>query len=415
VQVRVRLTVSALEERWVPASPPAPTGPTGPTGTTPTAAQLAAAAQAATTQTPAATTPVAPSFLPDRAVSPGVTLVTATGTAGSTVSLYDSTFTGGVWVARADVTGDGTPDAVAAPGVGIAPTVNVVDGADGRVVRSFAAYEKSFTGGVLVAAADMNGDGRAEIVTGTDTGGGPRVRVFDGLTNAVIADFLAIDDPDFRGGVRVAVGDVSGDGVPDLVAAAGFGGGPRVAVWDGKALLRGVQVRVTADFFAFEPALRNGVYPAVGAYNADRFADILIGAGPGGGPRVKAISGELLTNGPPQAAADSPLIDYFAGLADDRGGVRVGAVPGTTAAATVFNILTVGGSGGAGTVWDSTRRGVQSVARETALGGGLLADATGQRLFTGNTPTGTGSGLGSGVNVGTSLQQLLDSLAGLGG
>jgi hypothetical protein len=247
-----------------------------------------------------------------------VTLVTATGPAGSTVSLYDSTFTGGVWVARADVTGDGTPDAVAAPGVGIAPTVNVVDGADGRVVRSFAAYEKSFTGGVLVAAADMNGDGRAEIVTGTDTGGGPRVRVFDGLTNAVIADFLAIDDPDFRGGVRVAVGDVSGDGVPDLVAAAGFGGGPRVAVWDGTGL-GGSRRKPYPDHFVFEQALRNGAFVAAGDVNADGVADLISGGGPGGGPRVQIVNGKSLLVG----RTDDVIANFFAGDEGNRGGVRV--------------------------------------------------------------------------------------------
>jgi hypothetical protein len=44
------------------------------------------------------------------------------------------------------------------------------------------AYEPTFAGGLFVAAADIDGDGRADIVTGTDTGGGPRVRVLDGTS-----------------------------------------------------------------------------------------------------------------------------------------------------------------------------------------------------------------------------------------
>ena len=219
---------------------------------------------------------------------------------------------------------------------------------------------------------------------------------------------------------------MNGDGVPDLIAAAGAGGGPRVALWDGKALLRGVQQRVCGDFFAFEPALRNGVYPAVGAYNADRYADPLFGAGPGGGPRVKAVSGLALATAASQAAADKPLFDFFAGLADDRGGVRVGAVPASTG--TIYNVLTVGGSGSIGTLYNgSTRAGIQSQDRELALSGGLLADTTGQKLLggttgtsgTGTTGTGTtGTGTTGGsttagtVSVGTSLQTLLNSLGG---
>src|SRR5207237_4555892 len=52
-------------------------------------------------------------------------------------------------------------------------------------------------------------------------GGGPRVQVYD-TNGAKIADFLAYNKA-FFGGVRVAVGDVNGDGVDDLITAAGLG------------------------------------------------------------------------------------------------------------------------------------------------------------------------------------------------
>ena len=59
----------------------------------------------------------------------------------------------------------------------------------------------------------------------------------DGTLAAVRANFFGIDDPNFRGGARAAVGDVNADGTPDLAVAAGFAGGPRVALFDGRKIL----------------------------------------------------------------------------------------------------------------------------------------------------------------------------------
>ena len=62
------------------------------------------------------------------------------------------------------------------------------------------------------------------LATGTGIGGGPHVKVFDADSGALRFEFSAYD-PSFRGGVRVAVGDVTGDGTPDIITAPGPGGG----------------------------------------------------------------------------------------------------------------------------------------------------------------------------------------------
>ncbi|MFO0852576.1 MAG: VCBS repeat-containing protein [Gemmataceae bacterium] len=381
---RFRPSVCPLEDRLTPA------GGTG-TTTQQTPTQQTTTQQTATTQptsTTTTTTATGPTFLPDRGVKPSVNVVTSTGTVSRTVSVYDTAFTGGVWVARADINGDGVPDDVVAPGAGTAPTVKIVSGSDGSVLRTFDAYESAFTGGVIVAVADIDGDGRADVITGTDQGGGPRVRVFSGLDNHVVADFLAIDDAAFRGGVRVAAGDVNADGVPDLVAAAGVGGGPRVAVFSGKALRTDTTTRLCPDFFAFESTLRNGVYPAVGKLDADAGADLILGAGPGGAPRVLAVSGAKLLAGDVAAAVAAPIIGFYAGLADDRGGVRVGAYPATGTA----NILAVGGSGGTATLYNGTTSApVQTADREQVLASGVMDDISGQKALPAQSSTTSGT------------------------
>jgi uncharacterized repeat protein (TIGR01451 family) len=76
---------------------------------------------------------------------------------------------------------------------------------------------------------DVNGDGFNEIVTGAGPGGGPHVNVWTLATGAVtnLASFFA-SDPAFSGGVRIAAADVDGDGRAEIIAGAGPGGGPHV-------------------------------------------------------------------------------------------------------------------------------------------------------------------------------------------
>jgi hypothetical protein len=118
---------------------------------------------------------------------------------------YAQAFTGGVYVAAGDVTGDGVADVVTGAGPGAGPHVEVFDGASGSLLRSFFAYDPSFTGGVRVATADSNGDGKADLVTGAGPGAGPHVKLFDGLSLTVLDSFFAYDAT-FTGGVSVGGG-----------------------------------------------------------------------------------------------------------------------------------------------------------------------------------------------------------------
>src|SRR5262249_38144808 len=79
---------------------------------------------------------------------------------------YEPTFGGGVRVAVGDYNGDGVLDVITAPGAGRAPEVRVFDGQSGAEIAHFNAYDSHFLGGVFVAAADMNGDNKADIITG---------------------------------------------------------------------------------------------------------------------------------------------------------------------------------------------------------------------------------------------------------
>jgi hypothetical protein len=125
-------------------------------------------------------------------------------------------------------------------GSGSLPRVRVYEAGTGLLEYDFLAYEEAFTGGVRVATGDLTGDGVDDIVTAPARGGGPRVKVFDGATGILLEDFFAVDSS-FRGGAYVAIGNIdgtTGTGANqitrnDLIVGAGEGGGPRVTVYDG--------------------------------------------------------------------------------------------------------------------------------------------------------------------------------------
>src|SRR5215470_12146374 len=192
---------------------------------------------------------------------PLVEVFSGTGSLLRSFFAYYPTFTGGVTVAVGDVNGDGIPDIVTAAGPGGGPHVKVFDGATGATIMSFFAYNPAFTGGVFVAAGDVNGDGFADVVTGAGAGGGPLVQVFSGRDGTLLRSFFAYE-PAFTGGVRVAVGDVNGDGIPDIVTAAGPGGGPHVKIFDEAT------ANIIMSFFAYQcdqaTCFRAGVFVGSG-------------------------------------------------------------------------------------------------------------------------------------------------------
>ncbi len=174
--------------------------------------------------------------------------------------------------------------------------VNVYDGPTGSLLGTLQPFGVGFTGGARVATGDVTGDGVEDIVIGAGPGGGAWVKIFDGRTLADLGAFLAYN-PGFSGGALVAVGDVNGDGRPDIVTGAGAGGGPHVEVFSGKTLFPTGGTPVGAfqlpeqSFFAYNGNFTGGVFVATGDTDGDGFSDIVTGAGASGGPHIKVFSG----------------------------------------------------------------------------------------------------------------------------
>jgi len=237
----------------------------------------------------------------------------------STVNLYDLTtgqpngtavpfpgFDGPVKVASGDLNNDGIAELVAGAGIGGGPAIAILNSQTGEILETFFAFSPAFTGGVFVAVQDANGDGILDIIATAGPGGGPEVRIFNGDGLTVLRSFFAYAQ-DFSGGVSVASIDFNNDGILDLVTGAGLGGAPHVKVFDGATNA------VISQWYAYPVSFTGGVYVAVGDIGNDGTFEVVTGAGIGGAPVVAVWD--------PFTGA---LISQFMAYADVfTGGVRV--------------------------------------------------------------------------------------------
>ncbi len=102
-------------------------------------------------------------------------------------------------LSKIDLGGDGRDELLIGAG-GLMQPVMYLYRADGTLMNKFAAFPEGFTGGVNVSGADIDGDGKEEIVAGAGAGGG-QLRVLDGFgVEKMTNRFFPFGD-NFRGGV----------------------------------------------------------------------------------------------------------------------------------------------------------------------------------------------------------------------
>ncbi len=170
-----------------------------------------------------------------------------------------------------------------------------------------------FTGSVRVAVGDVNGDGIPDVGFAAGPTGAPRVAVVSGSDGSILLNRFALEQS-FTGGVDIAIGDLDGDGFADIVVGAGYTGGARVVVISGK------DGSVLRDFFAYEDTFRGGVNVGLVDWDGDGKLDIVTGAGLGGAPLVRVFRYADLKAG---VTFPNDFAHFYAGNINDRGGVSV--------------------------------------------------------------------------------------------
>jgi hypothetical protein len=176
---------------------------------------------------------------------------------------------------------------------------------DASLLAQWFAFGLNFNVGANVAVGDLNKNGFADVITGASVGN-PHVKVYSGkaIANGTFNNF----NPDaslvaqffpyalqFNVGAFVAVGDVNGDGFPDLITGASTGN-PDVRVYNGQAFANGTfngnnaDANRLAQFFAYAQSAGIGVSISAHDFEGTGRADILTGPTTGS-PNYRVVRG----------------------------------------------------------------------------------------------------------------------------
>jgi hypothetical protein len=221
---------------------------------------------------------------------------------------YGKAFKGGARVAIGDITADGIPEIITAPGPGRSPLVKVFDLLSGDEIKDFRikAYESSFENGVYVATGDVTADGLTDIITSPGPGRNVHIRVWENEVDTSPADpfdtrqwlgYRAFGDS-IQTGATVAAGDLNGDGRAEIVVGSGPGIAPRIRVYD----IATIDPLPTPGYVSLLPFIyeirpfkttdRGGVFVAVGNVRGSSTPEIIAGSGVGGRGRVEMFNAD---------------------------------------------------------------------------------------------------------------------------
>jgi type VI secretion system secreted protein VgrG len=188
-------------------------------------------------------------------------------------------------------------------GMGKSPStpqfVTVIDEQTGAVLSRFAPYGNTFQGGVRVAIGDLTGNGVNEIVTAPGWSTVATVRVYS-ETGVLLTSFQPYG-PNFTGGVQLAIADVDGGGLNDIITVPSWG--PAEVKVFKNVLVNGVPTFDAShpyrDFLAFPSSFIGGAVVAAadmgklvgGSFvnTLDGKAEIVVGSGAGMKTTVKVF------------------------------------------------------------------------------------------------------------------------------
>ena len=226
---------------------------------------------------------------------------------------YSENYREGINMATGDIDGDGDEEIMVSPPRNGGPNIRVYEyNEDGEfeLVSWTFAYQEEFRGGVNLATGDIDGNGSYEILTAPASVGGPNLRAFQYNTDnsdLELIDWVMAYQPEFRGGVNIATGDMDGNGSDEIITSPVDAGGPNIRVFSYDT----DSIELDNWFWAYDENFRGGVNLMAADVEGDG-TDEIITATTRGTPNIRVHRG------------NGDLVDWFWGFTESfTGGVNL--------------------------------------------------------------------------------------------
>jgi hypothetical protein len=185
---------------------------------------------------------------------------------------YSVNYKGKIFFAVGDIDGNSKKEIVVFGSKGYKVPIKVYSH-DGILLRdNWFPFGKDYTGGYSIAVAKLSGEEYASIIVGSGAAGEPIISIYNNNYSPVRS--WRVFEKTFRGGVKVAAGDINGDGISEIISGPGAGKSPVIKIFDafGKLLYK--------EFTAYSSLIKNGV-SGLGAVDVDfdGVEDILVFSG----------------------------------------------------------------------------------------------------------------------------------------
>ncbi|MDD5715933.1 MAG: hypothetical protein PHF98_04580 [Patescibacteria group bacterium] len=217
--------------------------------------------------------------------APQVRIFNSDGAVVASFFAYSESLRGEFGITTADINGDGEWEIITYPKSGFPSHIRVFDH-EGTLIDDFFAYQETYRGGAAVTAADVDGDANADLVVTPATGSNIRVYTFDSDTNSfTLLDWEMAYGDTFRGHMNVAVSDIDWDGQAEIAAVPASGGGPNVRVY--KYDSTGDTLKLIDWFMAYDEEFRGGVNIALANVSGDANKELVVSPASLGGPNVR--------------------------------------------------------------------------------------------------------------------------------